>query len=195
MTFERRRELRRKYRRAIKGANQQETQHQWLILLAAFYHEDDDYRFFMDIRSRFRSNGASLDDEYLRGNITARQLVRRLKTRVAEAYALALNRYGVAEIDVETPKFRAIIRKLGPEILQAFEGVDPDDSTLFCLAMAKTWHRAVQLIHDAYGLPPIRRLRRKLNEESDAETTILDGDDFETTMTPRQRTDWEAVIG
>jgi hypothetical protein len=194
LTPERRRQLKREYSRAVRNASAHDTQEAWLRYLAALYLEGNDYQFFIDIRAKVRANGARADSQYLDGEITARRLVRRLKEHCAERYAIDLTRFGVANIDIESPEFRTIIRKLGAEVLQTFKSVDPTSDTDTCLAMARTWHRLVQLVHSQYGLPSVRRLRKRLHSESDAETAILDSDDFETQMTDQERADWEAVI-
>jgi hypothetical protein len=195
VTPERRRELKQIYRQAVRGADQDTTTFEWRRFLAALYLEGGDLRIFQELRARARGNGARLDQEYLDDTITKQQLVRGLKVRCAERYAQSLNRYGLAEIDIETPAFRQIIRTLGPEVLETFDSVDPESEHEACRAMAKTWHRLVQLVHAEYGLPRPRALRARLGIESDAERDILEEDDFEARMSPAKRAAWEAVIG
>ena len=195
ITQKRKAELTQQYRRAVKGATKDETRHEWLVYLASLWKEDGDTTIFMDIRARARTNGAQVDIQFLRGMITPRQFFRQIRVRCADIYAADLTTYGLANIDQTTPAYRMLTREIALEVLEAFESVDINDPTAVCVAMASTWHRWVAQLHEAYGLPSPRELRgQKMHEESDAETAVLDSDDFQTKMTPEKRRVWEAKV-
>ncbi len=194
-TQKRKSELAQEYRRAVKGSTKDETRHEWLVYLAALWKEDGDTRVFMDIRARARTNGAQVDIQFMRGNITPRMFFLRLRLECADVYATDLTTYGLASIDQATPAYQTLTREAALEVLEAFESVDINDPTAVCVAMASTWHRLVAQIHELYGLPSPRELRgEKMHEESDAETAVLDSDDFQTKMTPGKRRGWEAKV-
>ena len=194
MTPERSRQLKRIYRRAIVNANAKETREAWMRYLAALYKEDGNLTLFFEIRGPARDAGATLDEAFLRGEITARQLFHQIRVRCADRYANELTACGVADIDIESDTYKTLTRRAGIEVLQAFDGTDAKDKTAVCVAMAMTWNRLVQLLHREYGLPTVRALRSRIKPASDAEETVLDGDDFETKMTRAERTRWEETV-
>lgn len=194
MTPERRRELKQAYRQAVRNADQRETENQWAIFLAAHWLEDGDLRIFADLRRRPRMNGARLDQELMAGTKTPRQVFHQIRDRCADRYALALNRYGIASIDITDATYRQMTRRMGLEVLQAFQGVDPADATAVCVAMAKTWHQFVRRLHAQHGLPTVRAMKRAMAAESDAEEGVVESDDFQTTLTPAEEAAWEAVV-
>ncbi len=195
ITRERKSELTQQYTRAVKGSTKDETRHEWLIYLASLWKEDGDTRVFMDIRAPARTNGAEVDLQFMRGMITPRQFFLRLRAECADVYAADLTTYGLATIDQTTPAYQTLTREAALEVLEAFEGVDINNPTAVCLAMATTWHRLVAQLHELYGLPSPRELRgEKMHEESDAETAVLEIDDFQTKMTPGKRRGWEAKV-
>lgn len=191
---ERLRELRKTYSRAVRYASQRETMEAWLRYLAALYKEAGDLRFFSIIRVRPRSNGARLDEQLLRGEITPRQHFRGIRYRCADLYAKELNFYGVASIDITDQDYQDMTKNLAIEVLQALKGVDPDDKTEFCTAMAKTWNKLVRVLHGRYGLPDVQTLRAKVSPDSEAEEAVLDRNVFDTPMTPRERREWELQV-
>ena len=194
MTPERRRELRKIYSRAVRRATQQETIVAWLEYLTAFYKEDGDLRIFSIIRTRARNNGGRLDEQLLRGEIEPREHFHKIRVRCADRYALDLNRCGLADIDITVAAYKRMTKNLAIEVLQALKGVNPDDKTAFCTAMAKTWNQLVRKLHNRYGLPSVQDLRAKVPPDSDAEEAVLDSGDFDTPMTQQERDDWEALV-
>ncbi len=194
MTAKRQEELKRIYRKAVRNADQRETEHQWALYLAALWLEDGDLRIFADLRRRPRMNGARLDQELMAGTKPPRQVFNQIRERCADRYALALNRYGLATIDIAAPIYRRMTRRMGLEVLQAFQGVDAADKPAVCVAMAKTWHQFVRRLHAQHGLPTVRAMKRAMVNESDAEKGVVESDDFQTKMTRAEEAAWEAVV-
>ena len=194
MISKRKRELDKQYAKAVRGADPAATRHEWRRLLAIQYQEDGDMEIFKELRRKPRINGARRDQEYMRGTLTAKQTFRQIKSKCADAYVSRLNRYGIANIDMANPAYRAITRNMALQVVHAFDGVDPDDKAAVCIPMARTWNQFVRTLHAKYGLPTVKQIQQNIPPESDAEKTVLDSNDFETRMTPIQKARWEAAV-
>ncbi len=107
----------------------------------------------------------------------------------------ALNRHGLTNIDLESPAYKAFKRELAFEVIQVFTGVRADDKTGVCVAQAKVWHRFVELIHGANGLPSPAQMVGRLRWDSDAEESVLNNGVFKVDLTHTQRKDWEVIVG
>lgn len=194
MTRERRRELAREYRKAAIGATKPARRRAWLKFLAALWKEDNDPMIFGALRTLPRKRGALLDWDLLNKKIDPAGYLRAIRNVCGNSYVRGLNRYGIANIDMSSPRYRSLLRNQLLRQLQGFDGVDPSDKTAVCTAMARTWHRWVREIHSEYGLPSPRVLRRALREESDAEVAVMDSNDFDIPMTPEQEREWEKFL-
>lgn len=194
ITRERRKELASRYALGIKGQDRNGVRHQWFKHQTALFNEGDDHQIFIDLRSYPRKNGAKLDKQLLSKEITPKEFFYKLRTGCADVYASALNRYGLARIDITDPEYRKFTRDMALRTLQIFRNVDPDNETEVCIAMAKSWHLFVRRLHIKYGLPATSKFRDKMIPESDAEETVLAGDDFDIPITKRERDDWERIV-
>ena len=194
ITPERKKQLNELYAQRVANATPAETQEEWFKHLVLLWQEGRNPKIFMDIRSRGRGNGLRLANAFLQGSKTVREFFNQIQEFCQDAYASDLNRYGIVGIDRTSGEYRAIREQVGFEVLQAFRDVDPDDKTAVCLAMANNWHQWIRLLHQLYGLPDPRVMRRELSEDSDAEETVLDAGSFETRMTARERAEWEALV-
>lgn len=199
MTPERKRELQKKYRRDVLGTSQEEGTRLYNHYLATLHVELDDhgrpsFHIFLALRLKARNNAYRADMDLVSGNITRRVFAQRLRKYCIDLYARELNRHGLATIDTDTEEWIRLRRRMTTEVVKAIEGFDPDDKDALCVPMAKTWHRFVSVVHARYGLPTVREMRRHVGEESDIERTVVKTDDFETRMTPQERSDIEADI-
>ena len=188
-------ELRQRYRAAIKGKSRPERNNEWLVYMAARFKEGGNHLIFLDLRQRSRSRGMVLLRQIARGGITPRQYFERTQTQCTDPYASKINRFGLAAIDVDSPKYRALSEAAVIEALQASKGIDPSDKPLFCRVAAKVWYRFVETLHREYGLPAVAVIRRRVPEESKAEQLTLRENAFETTMTEPERDDWKSQVG
>ncbi len=200
MPPERKRELDESYERDVKGKTEEQRRELWLKYLRDLFVEDDDLRIFLDARNIARLNGFTLATKYLeRERIAPESFVREfffgIQSVCVDVYVGQLNRAGVVVIDTSEERFLTLRHEIAFEVLQVHDSVDSDDKTEVCVAMAKVWHRFVELLHAAYRLPTVEQLKPWVRYESEAEQTALDLDDYETPITPRQRLRWERLIG
>ena len=162
--------------------------------LAELYKSEGDLRVFAALRKRPRRDGAKLDLMLLAREITPRDFFRRLRKECADEYALGLNNSGVVRVDIRSQEHKRMTRGLALLVLQAFKNVDPDDKSAVCVAMARTWHRFVKIIHRRYGLPTVQQLRAVTKPESIAEELVLESNYFEIPMTAEEKADWEQKV-
>lgn len=191
---QRKRELDERYAKAIRGADRETTRHEWNKYLADLYKEDGDLQIFISLRRGPRINGARVDNMLMVGEIDRREAFVLIREKCADLYVKKLNQYGLADIDLGSGVYRSITREMALQVIHAFKGIDPTDKTVVCTNMAKTWHQFVKLLHNAYGLPSVRLIQGRTSPESDAEDSVLIADEFETKMTPGERSILESEI-
>ena len=130
----------------------------------------------------------------LNSRIDRRLYAKRLRKYCIDVYAKELTRYQLADIDTESLIWTRLARRMIIECVKEFDGVDPEDKDAVCTGMARTWNRFVQVVHRVYALPTVKEMRKHVREESDVEKVVMDSNDFETRMTPRERASIEAEI-
>jgi len=199
MTEERKKQIDRQYKYAVRDATEDETNDLWRRYLKIFFDEKDtknrpDHRIFLSVRERARKGGTLVDVDYLNGRINANLYASRIKAECGDVYVAWLRNYDIARINTDTLVHKQIEQDATVEALEAFERVDVNNKYILCRALAKTWHRLVELIHGEYDLPGVQTMRRHLEEESKGETDALDDGDFTTRMPQRKRAYWIAQI-
>ncbi|KKM28193.1 hypothetical protein LCGC14_1567110 [marine sediment metagenome] len=192
MNVARKRELDERYRAAVLGTSQEEATHLFKKYMKTFHVELDErgrtnFHIFLAVRKRSRDSGARAADDLLNRRIDRRLYARRLRRFCIDVYAEELARYELADIDIESTEWNDLARRMIIECVKEFEGVDSTDKSVVCVAMARTWHRFVQVVHRRYNLPAVSEMRKHVKEESDEEKVVIDSNDFETRMTPRER--------
>ncbi len=195
MPDKRRRQLERQYVAAIQGKTRQERQHEWRRYLTLRFKEGGNQQILMDLRQKPRVVGMALCRQLAREKITRRQYFNRTQARCADLYASYLDTYGLAEIDLDSRRYRDLAENVVLEGLHALWDIDSYDKTVFCRATSKMWHRFVETLHAEYGLPSVAGMRYLLREESKAEQFTLRGGDFETRMTSEEKDDWKRQVG
>ncbi len=194
MTPERKKELDVQYAKAVLGKSQEDTRYEWLKYLTVLYYEEGGYQVFLEIRSVARSNGAALAIQYRKGFKTAKQFYSGIQQDCANVYTSALNSHGITDIDMSGAVYKAITEDTALEALKAFDGVDSEDKTAICEAMAIIWHRFVERLHTEFKLPSVVNMKGTTRWDSDIEKIVLDRNDFETKMTVDEKTEWENII-
>ena len=192
---EKKSQLKRQYKAAIKGKTRLERNHEWLVYMSARFKEGGNHQIFIDLRQRSRSRGMALIQQVARGDITPRQYFVRTQSLCTDPYASKINRFGLAVIDIDSPRYRALSEAAVIEALQASKGLDPRSKQLFCRVAAKVWYRFVETLHSEYGLPTVAVLRRKIPEEGASEQLALRENVFDTAMTILERDDWKRQVG
>jgi len=188
------RKLDSRYVRAVRGQDRATRRRLYLQYLADVYKAGGDLEIFVALAQKPRMNGLKTDLGLLNGDLTVKQAFRRIRERTANLYVENLVQYGLAEIDIESHKYKRITRELALCYLQEFKGVDHTDRTAFCTSAAKTWHQVVRVLHNRYDLPDVRAIQEFRRGDSQAEDDVIQGDNFETSMTDQERADWEAQV-
>ena len=199
MNAARKRELDEQYQIAVLGSSQEEATHLYRKYLKTLHDEKDvrdreSFHIFLSVRKHSRDNGYRAADDLLNGRIDRRLYARRVKKYCADVYAKDLTRYGLADIDIESEDWVKLVQRMVIECVKEFEGIDPNDKSVVCIAMARTWHRFVQVVHLKYDLPSVLEMRKHVRETSKDEKTVMDSNDFETRMTRRERDELIAEV-
>lgn len=199
MNAKRKRQLDQQYQKSVLGTSQETATHLYNKYLKIFHDERDErnrssYYIFLAIRKQSRDNGYRADDDLINSRIDKRLYAHRLKKYCADVYAKQLNRYELADIDIESAKWSRLIRGVTVECIKAFDGIDPDDKDAVCIAMARTWNRFIQIVHKNYRLPSVLEMKKHLRGETEIERNIIDVNNFETQLTRRERLSLEAEI-
>ena len=193
MELQRKQELDENYRKAVVGQSQEKTQHEWLKYLAILYEEDNNYQIFLDLRSKARNQGAKIATRYLMKVITIKEFFTQGQIVCGDTYANDLNRYGIANINLKSDEYLTITRETIMESLQAFKDVGTDKIKI-CRAMAIIWHRYVERLHKEFNLPSVSDLSDTIHWSSDTEKEVIESNDFETSLTEKEKADWEKLI-
>lgn len=180
-------ELKKEYKLAVVGANQEQIRGAWLKYLAELYKEFGDFQIFHEIRHEARIAGGSIATQYLSGMITAKEFYNLIQTDCAGKYVEMLNQYRVANIS----DYQEISSKVAIEALQAFKDIDIKN---MCGTIAKIWHRFVDEIHKANNLPRVLELKDIIRWESSTEKEVIESNNFAVPMTPQEKEYWEDLV-
>ena len=191
-----REEIKNKYVEAVRvSGNSDEVQGHWFVYLADLFKKFGDIDIFLEVRQRGRTAGGALDIDFLENRKTVKELFDNIQTDCADAYAIDLTKAGVASIDLDDPRYKSIKRRAAFEVVKALTGiVNPTDKTEVCVALANTWYRWVELLHNLYGLPTVKVLEILIHAESEAEQISLDAGNFETAITASERAKLEILV-
>jgi hypothetical protein len=193
MTPERKKELDRRYAAAIVGKSQEATQHEWLQYLAVLYKEDGDHQVFLALRAKARNAAGKVVTKYIGKLIGDKELYYQIRERGQDQYALDLNKYGLASIDLSSEEYQSFTSDMAFEVLQACKDWETTGKDI-CDVRSRVWHCFVERLHKLYGLPTVATIREAVGWSSLEEKEVLDSNDFKTTMTVREREAWEGKV-
>lgn len=186
------------YRERVRGCRSQtETDGHYRWLLLERHRRHGDPAVFALLMKGPREAGAAAMYRYIRGQISALELVEQTKVETGDAYVAALQAAGLCG-DMPQPEYGVLAHECHLEILKAYsdlQGLDPEDAQT-CDQVAwrgsTTWFRFAESLHALLGLPPISSLRDVPYLLSPIERTILEGGDF-SAYAIRDREEREAL--
>jgi len=160
----------------------------WHKYKTVLYKEKGDYQIFFNLSREAREAGHTIARQYIDKVITAKEFYTEIQTDCAGKYMEMLIKY---ELVPARATYEDISTKVAIEALQALKSVDSEIK--ICIAKAKIWFRWQELIHAKYNLPTIAEMKYILSPESEDERGVIKGNLFETTMTDKEKTDWEKL--
>lgn len=180
---------------------QQDCDRERLRYLERLYAETRDPTLLGVYMAKPREAGLTLIFRYIRGEITAAQLVSETKKQTSLEYIVALQAAGIIG-ELPRPKYDETVAELDLEMLKAYmplAGADPAlRSTCEAVAVAAStvWFRFVEQLHAMFGLPRVSELRNSVAKLSHLEDEVLDLDDFSAyaVTDPEDRSKLQAIL-